>query len=238
MNKHPPIEYNDLGKFYCLPDGQKLPSITTVLGGIKSTPDYALLNWRKSQIAQGLDPNAAANRGTRLHKLAEQWINGERLEIPEDLANWWPSLKAGLESVFAAYGWPIAVEQYVQGSWFAGMLDVLIQGSDRYILDIKTTVNVNSWRSKDKTIQQLSGYAVAGNLRNTNGIILLANPEEYRIINVPLDHDKAVLEWEEKEKLWETKLLERQARIEAEISRIKEELEASKVLETFDFFGG
>lgn len=66
---------------YLTPDGEKLPSVTTVLDATKSEESkQALQNWRKrvgTVQAQAITTEAAG-RGTRMHKWLENYIkNGE-----------------------------------------------------------------------------------------------------------------------------------------------------------------
>ena len=60
----------DNKRHYCLPDGSKVPSVTTILDRTKPEEKrQALANWRKrvgDQQAQQITTEAA-NRGTRMH---------------------------------------------------------------------------------------------------------------------------------------------------------------------------
>lgn len=62
---------------YATPDGEKLPSVTTILDATKSEESkQALQNWRKRvgvQKAQEITTEAAG-RGTRMHKFLEDYI--------------------------------------------------------------------------------------------------------------------------------------------------------------------
>jgi len=62
---------------YATPDGEKLPSVTTILDATKSEESkQALQNWRKRvgvQKAQAITTEAAG-RGTRMHKFLEDYI--------------------------------------------------------------------------------------------------------------------------------------------------------------------
>ena len=62
---------------YATPDGEKLPSVTTILDFTKSEESkQALQNWRKrvgTQKAQEITTEAAG-RGTRMHKWIEDYI--------------------------------------------------------------------------------------------------------------------------------------------------------------------
>jgi hypothetical protein len=66
-----------------------LPGATTLLGALAPREDKERLeNWRKKEIKAGRDPNAAADRGTKVHALLERRILGLSLacDDPEVLA--------------------------------------------------------------------------------------------------------------------------------------------------------
>ena len=77
--KYEPIKRIDTpeGRRYATPDGEKLPSVTTILDATKSEESKkALQNWRRSvgiQKAQEITTEAA-NRGTRMHKFLEDYV--------------------------------------------------------------------------------------------------------------------------------------------------------------------
>lgn len=62
---------------YATPDGEKLPSVTTILDNTKSEEKKKiLLDWKKrvgAQKAQEITTEAA-NRGTRMHKFLEDYV--------------------------------------------------------------------------------------------------------------------------------------------------------------------
>jgi genome maintenance exonuclease 1 len=70
---------------YATPDGEKLPSVTTILDATKSEESkQALQNWRKRvgvQKAQEITTEAAG-RGTRMHKWLEDYIKTGILNEP------------------------------------------------------------------------------------------------------------------------------------------------------------
>jgi genome maintenance exonuclease 1 len=70
---------------YATPDGEKLPSVTTILDATKSEESkQALNNWRKRvgvQKAQEITTEAAG-RGTRMHKWLEDYIKTGVLNEP------------------------------------------------------------------------------------------------------------------------------------------------------------
>lgn len=86
FNYCPPVVLQDLesetldsGRFYTLPDGTKLPSVTTVLGAQKK---QAIVEWRKrvgDEVANQIS-GVATRRGTAVHTLCENYLNNE--EVP------------------------------------------------------------------------------------------------------------------------------------------------------------
>lgn len=73
------------GRVYTTPDGNRYPSITTVLSGAKSdSSKKALEKWRADvgkKEAKRIT-KAATNRGTALHKLVEKFIKSKEPEYP------------------------------------------------------------------------------------------------------------------------------------------------------------
>lgn len=65
------------GRYYTTPDGNKYPSITTILGKTKSADaEQALEKWRQrlGHEAAAKEMTRAANRGTALHKVCEEFL--------------------------------------------------------------------------------------------------------------------------------------------------------------------
>jgi genome maintenance exonuclease 1 len=72
-------ETTDSGRLYATPTGEKYKSITTVLGNYNK---QAIMEWRERVGAEEANKisTKAANRGTKVHKICENYINNE---IPE-----------------------------------------------------------------------------------------------------------------------------------------------------------
>ena len=72
-------ETTDSGRLYATPTGEKYKSITTVLGNYNK---QAIMEWRERVGAEEANKisTKAANRGTKVHKICEDYINNE---IPE-----------------------------------------------------------------------------------------------------------------------------------------------------------
>ena len=75
-------------RHYCLPDGSKVPSVTTILDKTKSKESRdALDKWRKAvgeERAKQITTEAA-NRGTRMHTYLEHYVKtGEMKALPDN----------------------------------------------------------------------------------------------------------------------------------------------------------
>ena len=73
----------EVGRVYKTPDGA-FPSITTVLGRLSRD---GIAAWRKrvgNEEANRVS-RVSSNRGTRIHKLCEDYINNKELEIKSPL---------------------------------------------------------------------------------------------------------------------------------------------------------
>jgi hypothetical protein len=79
-------------RLYATPDGNKLPSVTTILDRTKPQEKrMALENWKRRvghEKAQQITTEAA-NRGTRMHTFLEHYVrNGEIRERPPNPFAW------------------------------------------------------------------------------------------------------------------------------------------------------
>jgi len=76
-----PTINGEKGRLYCTPDGQRLPSITTVLGAGKKD---SIKEWRDKVGHEQADriTRMAAARGTALHNIMEKYIRGDDDYMP------------------------------------------------------------------------------------------------------------------------------------------------------------
>jgi genome maintenance exonuclease 1 len=70
--------FPDGKRYYKLPDGTKLPSVTTVIGAQKKA---AIMAWRKRVGEEEANrvSKKATSRGTNVHTLCERYLNNEKL---------------------------------------------------------------------------------------------------------------------------------------------------------------
>lgn len=207
-------------RFYATPDGNNLPSVTTILDKTKSQDKIEALNrWRKSvgvEKAQQITTEAA-NRGTRMHTYLEQYVRDGAIKDPGSNPYTWPShamakvvVDKGLRNV--SEFWGIEVPLYFP-SIYAGTTDGAgIHLNEEAILDYKQTNKPKKREWIEDYFVQLCAYAEAHNeLHGTKirkGVILMCvKPDlddQFNIIKPP-EYQEFVLEGAEFDKykdLW------------------------------------
>jgi hypothetical protein len=215
----PRVEVNGK-RFYATPDGNKLPSVTTILDKTKSEESKAALqNWRNrvgAEKAQQITTEAA-NRGTRMHTYLEHYVKtGEVKERGSNPFSWASHTMAqtvidqGLKNVNEFWG--VEIPLYFP-SVYAGTTDGAgIHIGEEAILDYKQTNKPKRREWIDDYFMQLCAYAEAHNevhgTKIKKGIVLMCvKPElddQHNIIKPP-EYQEFVLEGAEFEKyrgLW------------------------------------
>lgn len=173
-------------RHYCLPNGTKVPSVTTILDRTKpQEAREALANWKKrvgEQRAQEITTEAA-NRGTRMHAYLEQYILQDDLKpLPSNPfahPSWFMAAEVilqGLSNVDEFWGTEVPV--YYSGL-YAGTTDCLGVWKGRpAIMDFKQSNRVKKREWIEDYFLQLAAYAAAHNeTHGTNintGVILMA----------------------------------------------------------------
>lgn len=173
-------------RHYCLPDGSKVPSVTTILDKTKSAETkLALANWKKrvgEQKAQQITTEAA-NRGTRMHSYLETYILSDDMKPlpsnPYAHPSWFMAAEVilnGLKHVDEFWGSEVPV--YYSGL-YAGTTDCIGVWKGRpAILDFKQSNKPKKKEYIDDYFIQLAAYAQAHNhTHGTNirdGVILMA----------------------------------------------------------------
>jgi genome maintenance exonuclease 1 len=180
-------------RLYATPDGSKVPSVTTILDKTKPEESrIALANWRRSvgeAKAQQITTEAA-NRGTRMHKYLEDYVNGEVLK--ESVTNPYAQQSLDMAKIVINKGfpkinevWGVEVPLYFPGL-YAGTTDCCgVHDGDEAILDYKQTNKPKKREYIDDYFIQLTAYATAHNeVHGTNirkGVILMCSKDyEYQ----------------------------------------------------------
>jgi len=167
FNYCPPKQLQDLqsetfpdGKrYYKLPDGTKLPSVTTVLGAMKKD---AIMAWRKrvGEAEANRISKKATGRGTNVHSLCEKYLNNESLgEMMPDAQEMFLSLKPLLNRINN-------IHYQEQALWstqleMAGRVDCIGEFDGQLsVIDFKTSKRVKSKVQIEDYFWQTSAYAL------------------------------------------------------------------------------
>lgn len=225
--------YSDLKKssingkrFYTTPNGENLPSVTTILDKTKSKEaKEALANWKKNvgeERAQQITTEAA-NRGTRMHTYLEQFIkNGN---MPERGSNpySWPSYAMAEEVInkgltYINEIWGVEVPLYFP-KLYAGTTDGAgLHNNVESIFDYKQSNKPKKREWISDYFLQIVAYAEAHNelyhTKINKGVILMCvKPtvdKQYQIIDPPI-YQEFIIEGQEFEtyrQLWWSRLEE------------------------------
>jgi genome maintenance exonuclease 1 len=196
-------------RLYSCPNGDKLPSVTTILGATKPEKDkQTLRNWKQRiGVANAQEiTTAAANRGTRIHSFLEKYmLNGELGDSGSNpfsiqshrMAN--HIVENGLKDITEFYG--AEVNLYYPGL-YAGTTDCVAMKNGQIIIgDFKQTNKPKKREYIEDYLLQLSAYiSCHDKLYDTNiqcGIVMMCDPA--------LTYQEWILEGEELEKykqLW------------------------------------
>ena len=78
------VTQEDGKRFYTLPSGKKVPSVTTVIGAKKKA---AIMSWRKRVGEEEANrvSRHASSRGNKVHLLAEKYINNENVVTKDEM---------------------------------------------------------------------------------------------------------------------------------------------------------
>ena len=172
-------------RLYALPDGTKVPSVTTILDKTKSQEKIdALNNWKKrvgEAKAQEI-VTEASGRGTRMHKFLEDYVKSGIVNEPGTNPYSKQShimakhvIEKGLCNVNEIWG--VEVPLYYPGL-YAGTTDGCgLHLNDQSILDYKQTNKPKKEEWIEDYYLQLTAYALAHNqVHGTNickGVVLM-----------------------------------------------------------------
>jgi len=192
-------------RHYCLPDGTKVPSVTTILDATKpEEKKKALADWKRrvgTAQAQQISTEASS-RGTRMHKWLETYVKEGEIGLPgtnpfsqqsHSMAN--VIIFEGLAKNITEF-WGVEVPVYYSGL-YAGTTDCIgVWKNHAAILDFKQTNKPKKKEWIDDYFIQLAAYAMAhNNTYNTNintGVILMCSADnqyqEFEIKETEFEH--------------------------------------------------
>jgi len=176
-------------RHYCLPDGSKVPSVTTILDITKSEKQKATLrNWRKrvGTAEATRITTEAAGRGTRMHKWLENYVLEGAMGTPG--SNPYSQQSFKMAEIIIAEGlinvdeyWGTEVPLYFPGV-YAGTTDCVgLYNGKPAILDFKQTNKPKRTEWVEDYFMQLCAYAEAHNeVHGTDiqqGVILMCSKD-------------------------------------------------------------
>jgi len=178
IHEHIDLGYDDLnvetsesgGRRYVDPDGNKYPSVTTVLGILT---EQAIREWRMrvGEDEANRVSNRASSRGTSVHAIVEKYLKNEDTSeylphIQQSLANLKPILDSRIGRIFG-----IESPLYSRYLALAGRCDCVAEFDGvPSIIDFKTSKKKKSTKQITDYYIQGCAYAVAHNEMYGTGI--------------------------------------------------------------------
>jgi CRISPR/Cas system-associated exonuclease Cas4 (RecB family) len=137
-------------RFYILPSGVKVPSITTVLGAMKKD---AIQAWRQrvgEDVANQIS-RKASGRGTNVHTLCERYLNNDSLgDVMPDAREMFLSIRPHLNKIDNIHYQEQAL--WSKNLGIAGRVDCIAEyEGELSVIDFKTS-------KKIKTLDQIEDY--------------------------------------------------------------------------------
>jgi genome maintenance exonuclease 1 len=133
--------FPDGKRYYTLPDGTRLPSVTTVLGAQKK---QAIMEWRRRVGEEKANKisKQATSRGTNVHTLCERYLNNEPLGvIMPDALEMFKSVKPTLNRINNIHYQECALWSKQLG--MAGRVDCIAEFDGKLsVIDFKTSKRV------------------------------------------------------------------------------------------------
>ena len=182
----PPVELQDLksvthpsGKrFYTLPDGTAVPSVTTVIG---AKPKQGIIDWKNRVGEEEANRvcQISCNRGTNVHTLCERYLNNEPLgtmmpDAVEMFRSIKPILSSDINDIFYQ-------EQalYSKTLGMAGRVDCVGHYKGRLaIIDFKTSKKPKKLEDIEDYFIQTTAYAIMVlemlNIKILDSVIIMA----------------------------------------------------------------
>ncbi len=158
-------------RYYTTPDGNKYPSVTTVLGD-KEKP--WLEDWRKmlGDNKAKKETKRCADRGTAIHELAEKYLNNVDIRLrdykPEYIKDF-NKLKMKLNKIDNIRAQEIGL--YSDRLKIAGTVDCVAEFNGILsIIDFKTSTNNKTKDMIDDYFKQCTAYAIAWHERTGEAI--------------------------------------------------------------------
>jgi len=157
-------ETTDSGRLYTTPEGNKYKSITTVLSNYNKK---AIYEWRQAvgEEYANIVSRKAASRGTKVHKICEDYINNEISELKmqmlmPDMKELFFKIKPDIdESVGKVYAQEQAL--YSDKYRIAGRVDLIAEWNGKLsVIDFKTSSKQKDEEYIQNYFMQCTAYAL------------------------------------------------------------------------------
>jgi len=146
-------------RYYVTPEGNKYPSITTVLSAYNIKE---IMAWRKRVGEEEANKisGKASSRGTRIHTLCEQYLDNKELTFKTPLdTETFNRFKPVLHRINNIYAQEIRM--YSDHLRIAGTVDCVAEFDGKLsIIDFKTSKRLKNEEDIENYFMQVSGYAV------------------------------------------------------------------------------
>jgi ATP-dependent exoDNAse (exonuclease V) beta subunit len=157
-------ETTDSGRLYTTPEGNKYKSITTVLSNYNKK---AIYEWRQAVGEEQANKvsRKAANRGTKVHKICEDYINNEISEMKmqmlmPDMKELFFKIKPDIDE---CVGKVYAQEQALYSDKYriAGRVDLIAEWDGKLsVIDFKTSTKQKDEEDIQNYFMQCTAYAL------------------------------------------------------------------------------
>ena len=192
--------FPDGKRYYTLPDGTKLPSVTTVIG---AKGKQAIMEWRNRVGAEEANRVAkkASSRGTNVHTLCERYLNNQPLgTIMPDALEMFLSVKPLLNRINNIHYQECAL--WSIGLGMAGRVDCIAEFDGVLsVIDFKTSKRIKKKEDIDSYFAQCVAYAcmyeelIGQGIHQIVIIMAVENLEPLIFIEKTEDHLNTLLEY-------------------------------------------
>lgn len=164
------VDTTKTGRFYTTPEGNKYPSITTVMSWLK---EDSLREWREriGYEEAGRITARAGERGTYIHELVEKYIDNHEIDRRDHMPTYWQTFLQ-IKEIIDAYVDDVVLQEAALYSDFlklAGRCDLIARfGKEMSIIDFKTSIKTKRSEWIETYFMQEAFYAEA--FRERTGI--------------------------------------------------------------------
>ena len=161
LDEIPAKTYPDGKRYYTLPDGTKLPSVTTVLG---AKPKPGILEWRArvgEEEATRIS-KVATTRGTNVHMICENYLNNKKdymRGVMPDALEYFLSIKPFINKINNVHYQECTLYSKLLG--MAGRVDVIAEYNGQLsVIDFKTASRAKKREDITDYFHQTTAYAL------------------------------------------------------------------------------